>query len=94
MNKSQILKKFDELRDSVISLTEVREKEEPIPLKDLGAYISTVRKEKGLSQEAFAGIVGVSKNVIIAVENNKETVKLGSLLKVIDSIGLKVYFHA
>ena len=30
MNKSQILKKFDELRDSVISLTEVREKEEPM----------------------------------------------------------------
>ena len=94
MNRKQILKQIDDLKDSLLSFTEMKEKEQPIALSQLGEYISTYRKRKRLSQEAFAGISGVSKNVIIAVENGKETVKLESLLKVINTLGLKVYFHA
>tara|TARA_R110000868_G_scaffold78286_1_gene223624 strand:- start:5 stop:220 length:216 start_codon:yes stop_codon:yes gene_type:complete len=48
------------------------------------------RKAAGLSQQELAKLAGVGKTVIYDVEKGKETVKLITLLKILDVLNIKV----
>lgn len=94
MNSRSILNSLENLKDQIVEFAETKEREHPITIDQLPDYVLNYRKKKNLSRDDFGAIAGVSKNVVIAVEKGKETIKLESLLKVINTIGLKILFHA
>jgi HTH-type transcriptional regulator / antitoxin HipB len=94
MNSKLILNSLENLKDQIVEFAETKEREQPITMDQLPDYVLRYRKRKDLSRDDFGAIAGVSKNVVIAVERGKETIKLESLLKVINTIGLKILFHA
>jgi HTH-type transcriptional regulator/antitoxin HipB len=57
-------------------------------IKDLGAAIRSARKAAGLRQAEAALLCGVGVRFLSDLENGKETVRLGTALKVINSLGL------
>ncbi len=60
---------------------------------DTKLFAKTVRffrKRSGLSQEKLAKLAGVGKTVIFDIEKGKETVKLNTLLKVLDILNIKI----
>lgn len=56
--------------------------------KDLGRYIRNARKTMNLQQADAALLCGVGVRFLSDLENGKETVRLGSVLKVIAGLGL------
>jgi len=56
--------------------------------KDLGAAIRSARKAAGLRQAEAALLCGVGVRFLSDLENGKETVRMGTVLKVIASLGL------
>ena len=64
-------------------------------LKTLGKKIQKLRKEKGLSQEEFAGQLHISRNYMGFIEQNRETPSLKLLIKIARRLNVKVedLFH-
>jgi HTH-type transcriptional regulator/antitoxin HipB len=56
----------------------------------IGAIVQFHRKKAGLSRNRLAMIAGVGKTVIYDIENGKETVRLITLLKVLDALNISV----
>ena len=51
------------------------------------------RKQSGLTQQELAGIAGVGKTVIYDIENGKETVRLSTLLKILEVLNIQIKFE-
>jgi y4mF family transcriptional regulator len=56
--------------------------------KALGKIILYHRKKAGLSRIDLATVSGVGKTVIYDIENGKETVKLKTLLKILNALNI------
>lgn len=56
----------------------------------LGKTIREHRKKSGLSQQALAEMVGVGKTVIYDLEKGKDTVKLSTLLRILQGLNISV----
>lgn len=56
----------------------------------LGQIIRFHRKKAGLSQAAFARLIGVGKSVIFDLEKGKETIQLNTLNKVLSGLNITV----
>lgn len=56
--------------------------------KDLGIFIRNARKTMNLQQADAALLCGVGVRFLSDLENGKETVRFGSVLKVIAGLGL------
>lgn len=48
------------------------------------------RKKAGLSQKELADLAGVGKTVVFDIEKGKETVRLNTLLKVLEALNIKI----
>lgn len=59
-------------------------------MKEFGAIVQFHRKQAGLSRVSLADIAGVGKTAIYDIENGKDTVRLNTLLKVLDTINISV----
>ena len=57
---------------------------------ELGSIIREHRKKSGLTQQDLAEIVGVGKTVVFDLEKGKDTVKLSTLLKILNGLNLSV----
>ena len=57
-------------------------------IKDLGAAVRTARKAMHLRQAEAASLCNVGARFLSDLENGKDTVRLGTALKVITSLGL------
>lgn len=57
---------------------------------DLGAAIRERRRQLGLTQDELAASIGVSRRVIGQMENGKETVHVGIVLRAARAVGLEV----
>ena len=57
---------------------------------ELGSYIRLHRKQSGLTQAKFAEMIGVGKTVIYDLEKGKETVRLSTLVKILNGLNIKV----
>jgi transcriptional regulator with XRE-family HTH domain len=57
---------------------------------DVGKRLSTIRKEKGLSQRGLAGRAGVTNSTISLIEQNKVSPSVGSLKKVLDGLPMSL----
>ncbi|MGJ3242434.1 MAG: type II toxin-antitoxin system Y4mF family antitoxin [Opitutales bacterium] len=57
--------------------------------KELGRAIRHARKAQGLTQQALSDLSGVSLSVIHKIEKGQGDLSLGSLLAVLDSLGMR-----
>lgn len=56
----------------------------------LGKIIREHRKRSGLSQQALAEMVGVGKTVVYDLEKGKDTVKLATLLRILQGLNISI----
>jgi HTH-type transcriptional regulator/antitoxin HipB len=57
---------------------------------DLGAAIRGRRRQLGITQDELATSIGVSRRVIGQLENGKETVHVGIVLRAARAVGLDI----
>lgn len=57
---------------------------------DIGKILHKYRKLSGLSQRDLAELAGVGKTVIYDIEKGKESVKICTLLKILDVLNIKL----
>lgn len=57
---------------------------------DLGAAIRRRRRQLGITQDGLAASIGVSRRVIGQLENGKETVHVGIVMRAARAVGLDV----
>lgn len=59
----------------------------------MASLIHYCRKQSGLSQQALARLAGVGKTVIYDIEKGKESVRLNTLLKVLEVLNITIKFE-
>lgn len=59
-----------------------------------GAMIRFHRKKAGLSQKELADLSGVGKTVVFDLEKGKETIRLNSLLKIMEGLNIQMDFSS
>ncbi len=60
--------------------------------QEIGAEVRRARREQGLKQEDLAFAAGVSRRLLQQVEAGKPTVRLDSLSKITQVLGLQLAF--
>ncbi len=60
---------------------------------DLAHLLRNKRKQMKLSQSEVAGLTGVGVRFLSELENGKETVEFGKVLKVIHGMGLQLVLN-
>lgn len=62
-------------------------------MHEMASVIHYCRKQSGLSQQELARLAGVGKTVIYDIEKGKESVRLNTLLKILDVLNIKITFE-
>ena len=60
---------------------------------EIGDMVNDYRKKSGLTQQELANLAGVGKTVIFDIEKGKESIRLNTLLKVLDVLNIKIQFE-
>ena len=60
----------------------------PYNRKAFGVVISRLRVERGLTQERMSGLAGIARSHLVALENGEKTVKLDTLWRIADALGI------
>ncbi|MFN4043786.1 helix-turn-helix domain-containing protein [Limnobacter sp.] len=70
----------------------------PIPRTDspcdpasLGLFIKAARTQQGLTIEQAAALTGVSLGTFVAAENKTATLKLATVFKILNSLGIQLH---
>ena len=92
-NLKTSLQELDDLKELLVELHKRKSLEEPIPLEQVGEHIKSFRKERNITQNDFAALAGVSKNVLASIEAGRHTVRLEGLLRVTNALALKIVLH-
>ena len=71
--------------DGAVELNQILE------VADLGAVVRGYRKSLGVTQVDAAREADVGPRFLGELENGKETVRLGTVLQVLESMGLELY---
>ena len=58
--------------------------------RNLGETIKYHRKQAGLARLNLANLAGVGKTVIYDIENGKKTIKLETLMKILNILNIKI----
>ena len=64
-----------------------------MPSNEIANIVHYYRKQSGLSQQKLAQLAGVGKTVIFDIEKGKESVRLNTLLKVLDVLNIQIKFE-
>lgn len=59
-------------------------------LKIFGAAVRDLRKQRGLSQEAFADLVGVDRSYMGGIERGEHNLALINIQRIATALGLKI----
>jgi len=62
--------------------------------KTLGKLIRFHRKKSGLTQKELAHLAGLGKTVVFDLEKGKITVKVSSLLKILEVLNIRIDFQS
>jgi HTH-type transcriptional regulator/antitoxin HipB len=57
--------------------------------KNIAMIVHYCRKQSGLSQLELAKLAGLGKTVVFDIEKGKETIKLNTLLKVLEVLNIQ-----
>lgn len=63
-----------------------------VNMKELGAFVAQVRKAQGISQLELSQAADVGRRFVVELENGKETLQAGKMLKVISMLGIRISF--
>ena len=58
----------------------------PYNRKTVGIVISTLRVQKGLTQEQLSGLAGIARSHLAALESGRKTAKLDTLWRIADAL--------
>ena len=58
--------------------------------KEIGNIIKERRKNLGVNQQTLADLAGVGLNTLVAIERGEGNPQLGTLLTILDTIGLQM----
>jgi HTH-type transcriptional regulator/antitoxin HipB len=64
-----------------------------MPVHEIPNIIYYYRKQSGLPQKELALLAGVGKTVIYDIGKGKESVRLSTLLKVLDVLNIQIKFE-
>ena len=56
----------------------------------IGSIVQFHRKQAGLTRIALADIAGVGKTVIYDIERGKETIRINTLLKILNALNVSI----
>ena len=56
--------------------------------KAFGVVISKLRVQKGLTQEKMSGLAGIARSHLVALENGEKTVKLDTMWRIAEALGV------
>lgn len=59
---------------------------------DLAKIVTYHRKKSGLSRLALSRLAGVGKTVVYDIEHGKQTVRLETILKVLNTLNIRIEF--
>lgn len=62
--------------------------------KNISKIIRFHRKKSGLSQEGLAQLAGLGKTVIFDLEKGKQTIRLKTLLQVLNALNIRITFQS
>jgi hypothetical protein len=65
----------------------------PIQDQEIANLVHYYRKQSGLSQHELASLAGIGKTVIFDIEKGKISIRLNTLLKVLDVLNIKMKFE-
>lgn len=65
-----------------------------MPTSQIAAIVRFHRKKGGLSQAELGKLAGLGKTVVFDIEKGKLTVRLDSLLKVLNVLNVKIEFQS
>ena len=54
-----------------------------------GIVISRLRTERGLSQEIFSGLAGISRSHLATLENGRKTIRLDTLWQIAEALEMQ-----
>ena len=61
-------------------------------MKELGALVAKVRKSQGISQLELSQAADVGRRFVVELEDGKETIQAGKMLKVMSVLGIRAQF--
>ena len=61
-------------------------------VKELGALVAKVRKAQGISQLELSQAADVGRRFVVELEDGKETIQAGKMLKVMSVLGIRTQF--
>lgn len=61
---------------------------------NIGKLVHYHRKKSGLSREKLAHLCGVGKTVIYDIEHGKLTIRLSTLLKLLNVLNIRIVFES
>ena len=61
-------------------------------IKELGALVARVRKAQGISQLELSQAADVGRRFVVELEDGKDTIQAGKMLKVMSVLGIRVQF--
>jgi len=62
-------------------------------MNGLGSLVRTYRKKSGMSQIELARLADVGKTAVFDIEKGKATVRLDTLLRVLDALNIRAELH-
>lgn len=57
-------------------------------MKEVGAFVAKTRREQGISQLELSQAADVGRRFVVELEDGKETLQAGKLLKVMSVLGI------
>lgn len=63
-------------------------------VEDLGRLIRTTRKQQGLTLEDLSLVANTGSRVISEIERGKPTAQIAVVLRIVDTLGLRVLVEA
>ncbi len=61
----------------------------PYNSKAFGIVVSRLRTERGITQERFSAFAGISRSHLTMIENGRKTVRLSTLWRLAEALGLR-----
>lgn len=69
------------------------EYEYELKMELLGKMVKTTRKERNLTQEQLGKLIGVNKSQISKIENNANSARIDTILKVFKALKAEINFN-
>ena len=60
----------------------------PYNRKAFGIVVSTLRVQKGLTQESLSGLAGIARSHLAALENGEKTAKMDTVWRIAEALGI------